>query len=113
MAECVFCNVVQGKAPSKKVYEDNDAYAFDDANPQAPTHVLIVPKKHVPGLKEAGAEDSGVIGHCYLVAANIARERNLEDSYRVVCNVGPLAGQSVFHLHFHLLGGRGMKWPPG
>jgi len=113
MAECPFCKIVQRKTPSKKVYEDSEAYAFEDINPQAPTHVLIVPKKHVPGLKEAGPEDSTIIGHCYVVAATIARDRHLEDAYRVVCNVGPLAGQSVFHLHFHLLGGRTMSWPPG
>jgi len=113
MAECPFCRIVQGSLPSKKVYEDDQAYAFEDINPQAPTHVLVVPKKHIRGLAEAKVEDSQVIGHCCLVAANIARERNIQDSYRVVCNVGPGAGQSVFHLHIHLLGGRLMKWPPG
>lgn len=113
MAECPFCRIVKGHSPSKKVYEDDQAYAFEDRNPQAPTHVLIVPKKHIRGLKEAEVQDSELIGHCYVVAAEIARERDIGDSYRVVCNTGPLAGQSVFHLHFHLLGGRDMTWPPG
>jgi histidine triad (HIT) family protein len=110
MAECLFCQIVRGDLPSKKVYEDDEAYAFEDRNPQAPTHVLIVPKKHIRGLPEAKVEDSQVIGHCYLVAADIARERNIQDSYRVVCNTGPRAEH---HLHFHLLGGRDMGWPPG
>lgn len=113
MAECPFCRIVQGDLPSKKVYEDDEVYAFDDIHPQAPTHVLVVPKKHIRGLPEAKAEDSQVIGHCLCVAAAIARECNLQGSYRVVCNSGARAGQSVFHLHFHLLGGRDMRWPPG
>ena len=113
MADCLFCHIVQGDLPSTKVYEDDEAYAFEDRDPQAPTHVLIVPKKHIRGLPEAKVEDSQVIGHCYSVAADIARERNIQDSYRVVCNTGPRAGQSVFHLHFHLLGGRDIGWPPG
>lgn len=113
MGDCLFCRIIQGELPSKKIYEDEQVYAFEDRNPQAPTHVLIIPKKHIPGLPEAQVEDSQVIGHCYSVAADIARKRNTQDSYRIVCNTGPHAGQSVFHLHFHLLGGRDLKWPPG
>ena len=110
---CLFCKIIAGEKPSKKVYEDEKVYAFEDINPQAPTHVLIVPKKHLAGLKEAGAEDAELIGYCHLVAAQIARQRQIEGSYRTVFNVGPGSGQSVFHLHLHLLGGRSFRWPPG
>jgi histidine triad (HIT) family protein len=113
MNECLFCRIIRGEIPSNKVYEDNHTYAFEDINPQAPTHVLVVPKKHVRGLREANAEDAELIGHCQLAAANIARQRAIEDGYRTVLNVGPRAGQSVFHLHVHLLGGRNLHWPPG
>ena len=113
MSDCLFCKIIAGAIPSKKVFEDERAFAFDDINPQAPTHVLIVPKKHVRGLKEAAAEDADLLGHCQLVAAEIARQRGIEDGYRTVFNVGPRAGQSVFHLHLHLLGGRDLRWPPG
>ena len=113
MSDCLFCRILSGEIPSKKVYEDDRAYAFEDINPQAPTHILIIPKKHVVGLKEAGPEDAELLGYCQLVAARIARERKIEDGYRTVFNVGPRAGQSVFHLHLHLLGGRNLGWPPG
>jgi histidine triad (HIT) family protein len=111
--DCLFCKIIAGQIPSKKVYEDDRVFAFEDINPQAPTHVLIIPKRHVAGLKEAQAEDAEIIGYCHLVAAKLARERGIEDGYRTVFNVGPHAGQSVFHLHLHLLGGRSLKWPPG
>jgi histidine triad (HIT) family protein len=113
MADCLFCKIISNQIPAKKVYEDAQCVAFEDINPQAPTHVLIVPRKHIVDLKEAQAEDAGIIGACNLVAAKIARERDIEDGYRTVYNVGPNAGQSVFHLHLHLLGGRRLKWPPG
>lgn len=113
MADCLFCDIIAGKIPSKKVYEDEQVFAFQDVKPQAPTHVLIVPKKHIVDLKAAKPEDAAIIGYCQLVAAKIGRERGIEDSYRTVYNVGPGAGQSVFHLHLHLLGGRDLKWPPG
>jgi len=113
MTDCLFCKIIEGKIPSKKVYEDERTFAFEDINPQAPTHVLIVPRAHIVGLKEAKAEDADILGYCQLVAAKIARQRRIEDGYRTVYNVGPGAGQSVFHLHLHLLGGRGLKWPPG
>ena len=113
MDDCLFCRIISGEIPSKKVYEDEHTYAFEDINPQAPTHVLVVPKKHIRGLKEARGEDGELIGRCHLAAANIARQRNIEDGYRTVLNVGPRAGQSVFHLHVHLIGGRGLQWPPG
>ena len=112
-SECLFCRILRGEIPAKKVYEDAYVCAFDDINPQAPTHVLVIPKKHFAGLKEAQVEDAEVIGRCHLAAAQIARERNIEQGYRTVLNVGPGAGQSVFHLHVHLLGGRHLGWPPG
>jgi histidine triad (HIT) family protein len=110
---CLFCRIIKGEATSKKVYEDERIYAFEDINPQAPTHVLIIPKRHIRGLKEATWEDSEEVGYCHVVAAQLARERGIEDGYRTVLNVGPGAGQSVFHLHVHLLGGRRLRWPPG
>jgi histidine triad (HIT) family protein len=113
MNDCLFCKIVRGEIRSKKVHEDEHTLAFEDINPKAPTHVLIVPKKHLPGLKEATPQDAEIIGRCHLVAANIARQRGIEDGYRTVLNVGPRSGQSVFHLHVHLLGGRDLKWPPG
>lgn len=113
MSDCLFCQMVSGKIPARKVYEDEKVLAFEDIRPQAPTHVLIVPKKHIRGLKEAEEGDVDVIGHSHLVAARIARERGIEDGYRTVYNVGPRSGQSVFHLHLHLIGGRDMTWPPG
>jgi histidine triad (HIT) family protein len=113
MKDCLFCRIIQGEIPAKKVYEDQHTYAFEDINPQGPTHVLVVPKKHIRGLKEARPEDAELMGHCQLVAAQIARERGIEDGYRTVLNVGPRAGQSVFHLHVHLIGGRSLHWPPG
>jgi histidine triad (HIT) family protein len=113
MADCLFCRIIRGEVPSKKVYEDQHTFAFEDINPQGPTHVLIIPKKHIAGLKEATAEDSAIIGLCHLTAAHIARDRSIEDGYRTVLNVGPRAGQSVFHLHVHLIGGRTLSWPPG
>jgi histidine triad (HIT) family protein len=113
MTDCLFCKIIEGKIPSKKVYEDERTFAFEDINSQAPTHVLIVPREHIVGLKEAKAEDADILGYCQLVAAKIARQRKIEDGYRTVYNVGPGAGQSVFHLHLHLLGGRALKWPPG
>ncbi len=110
---CLFCRIVRGEIPSKKVYENEFVLAFEDIDPKAPTHVLIVPKKHFAGLKEAQADDAELIGRCHLAAAEIARQRKIEQGYRTVLNVGPGAGQSVFHLHVHLLGGRSLSWPPG
>lgn len=113
MNDCIFCCIVNGEIPSKKVYEDEHTYAFEDLDPKAPTHVLIVPKKHIRGLKEAEAADAEVVGQCHLAAAKIAKDRGIEDGYRTVLNVGPGSGQSVFHMHVHLLGGRKLNWPPG
>jgi histidine triad (HIT) family protein len=110
---CLFCQIIRGEVPSKKVYEDERAFAFEDIRPQAPTHVLIIPKKHIVDIKNARGEDADDIGYLHLIAAKIARERSIEDGYRTVFNVGPRSGQSVFHLHLHLLGGRDLRWPPG
>jgi histidine triad (HIT) family protein len=113
MTDCLFCGIIAGEIPAKKVYEDDHSFAFEDLDPQAPTHVLIVPKKHIRGLKEATAQEAEIVGRCHLAAAQIARERNIEEGYRTVLNVGPKSGQSVFHLHVHLIGGRSLSWPPG
>jgi len=111
--DCLFCRIIRGEIPSKKVYEDSETFVFEDINAQAPTHVLIIPKKHIVDIKQAKAEDAEIIGKMHLVAAKIARDREIENGYRTVFNVGPGAGQSVFHLHLHLLGGRILGWPPG
>lgn len=112
MSDCLFCKIAGGQIPSKKVYEDGLVYAFEDIAPKAPTHVLLVPKKHIAKLADVAAEDASLVGEVAARAAAIARERGLED-FRLVINNGESAGQSVFHLHFHLLGGRRMAWPPG
>ncbi len=110
---CLFCKIIEGRVPSKKVYEDERVYVFEDIKPQAPTHVLIIPKEHIEGLNTAAPEDAEILGYCQLVAAKIGRERAIEDGYRTIYNVGPRSGQSVFHIHLHLLGGRDLRWPPG
>jgi len=113
MPDCLFCKIIAGDITSKKVYEDEHTFAFEDLDPKAPTHVLIVPKKHIEGLNTAAGDEAEIVGRCHLAAAKIARERQIEDGYRTVLNVGPKSGQSVFHLHVHLLGGRDLRWPPG
>ena len=113
MPESIFTKIINRQIPAKIAYEDAKYIAIHDISPQAPTHVLIISKKHIVGLKEAQAEDAEIIGYLHLVAAQIARQRGIEDGYRTVFNVGPRAGQSVFHLHLHLLGGRSLRWPPG
>jgi histidine triad (HIT) family protein len=112
-ADCLFCKIGEKKIPSKIVYEDADIFAFEDISPQAPTHVLLCPKKHFASLDDAAQEDAAVIGKLHLIAAKIAKDRNLQAGYRTVFNNGNGAGQSVFHLHLHLLGGRQFRWPPG
>jgi len=114
MAEdCLFCKIGAKKIPSKIVHEDAEIFAFEDISPQAPTHILICPRKHFESLSEAGPEDQAVLGKLQLVAAKLARERDLLKGYRTVLNSGSGAGQSIFHLHLHLLGGRQFRWPPG
>jgi histidine triad (HIT) family protein len=114
MKDCMFCQVVGRERPAKIVFADETCVVFEDIRPQAPTHLLIIPRKHISGLDEAAPEDAPILGHLQLVAARMAEQRNVRDSgYRTVLNVGPDAGQSVFHLHLHLIGGRPMHWPPG
>ena len=113
MDDCLFCKIGKKQIPSKLVYEDDEIFAFEDISPQAPSHILIVPRKHLVSLTDAGAEDAAMLGKLQLLAARIARERKLTDGYRTVLNNGRGAGQSVFHLHLHLLGGRDFRWPPG
>src|SRR5260370_34960507 len=106
MSNCLFCKIIAGEIPSKKVFEDEHTFAFQDIDPKAPTHVLIVPKKHIRGLKEASTEDAEIVGRCHLVAAQNARQLGIEVGYRTVLNEGPKSGQSVFDLCVHLLSGR-------
>jgi histidine triad (HIT) family protein len=112
-ADCLFCKIAAKQIPSKIVYEDLDIFAFEDIGPQAPTHLLICPRKHIASLGDASDEDQLMLGRLQTVAAKLARERNLAEGYRTVINNGPAAGQSVQHLHVHLLGGRTFRWPPG
>ena len=119
MAECIFCKILKGEIPAQKVYEDEKTLAFHDINPVAPTHLLIIPKKHLSGIQEMEEEDRELVGHLFWVARKLGEELGLspvEDptrGYRLVINSGPMAGQTVFHLHLHLLGGREMNRPPG
>ena len=114
MSNCLFCRIVDRQIPSKIVHEDELAVAFEDVNPQAPTHVLVVPRQHIASLNGTAAADSSLLGHLLTTCITIAKQRGLvESGYRIVMNTGPDGGQSVFHLHLHLLGGRPMHWPPG
>ena len=112
MSDCLFCKIISGEIPSSKVYEDDICLAFNDIEPQAPTHFLVIPKKHIGSVAEVSADNSAVVAHIFEVIAQVAKEKKLE-SYRVVSNIGEQAGQSVPHLHFHVLAGRDMTWPPG
>ena len=112
VSECLFCRIVKREIPSQSVFEDDQIYAFHDIHPQAPTHVLLIPRKHLAGVAELEPGDEGLAGSLILSARLIAKDLGLE-SYRLVFNSGPEAGQSVFHLHLHLLGGRRMTWHPG
>jgi len=110
---CLFCKIAAGVIPSKIVYQDQDVVAFEDINPQAPQHVLFIPRRHIASMEELTTEDGPVLAAIFMTAAKVARDLGIgESGYRFVANVGPDSGQSVFHLHFHLLGGRPMGWPP-
>jgi histidine triad (HIT) family protein len=113
MNDCLFCKIERKVIPGKLVYEDAEIFAFEDISPQAPVHILLCPRKHLVSLSEATPEDAAMLGRLQLVAAQLASERKLLDGYRTVFNNGRGAGQSVFHLHLHLLGGRDFRWPPG
>jgi histidine triad (HIT) family protein len=109
----IFGKVIAREIPADIVYEDDHCLAFRDINPQAPSHVLIIPKKEIPRLIDATVEDEALLGHMMIAAGKIARDLGIGDAFRLVINNGADAGQSVFHLHMHILGGRGFKWPPG
>jgi len=108
----IFGKIAAGEMEADIVYEDDQCVAFRDVNPQAPTHILVIPRKEIPMLQDMNTEDEGLVGHLFLVAKQVAEQEGLKD-YRLVINNGSGAGQSVFHLHLHLLGGRAFTWPPG
>jgi histidine triad (HIT) family protein len=112
--DCIFCQIANGKIPSQKVYEDEDLFAFHDIQPAAPTHVLVIPKKHLSTLMDVTEEDGALIGKIFIVIKKVAKQLGLDEAgFRVVNNMGEQGGQTVYHLHFHLLGGRELTWPPG
>lgn len=114
MNDCIFCKIVSGDIPSNKIYEDEQVIAFRDINPQAPSHILVVPKRHISGVNELAEQDEALVGHVYGVIARLVRELGIaETGYRVVVNSGADGQQSVPHLHVHVLGGRLLAWPPG
>ena len=110
--ETIFSQILKGEIPCKEVYSDEFCLAFRDIQPQAPTHILIIPRKTISSLKEAEKEDKALLGHLLLITARIAKQEGLEN-WRTVINTGKEAGQTVFHLHLHLIGGRSLEWPPG
>ena len=110
---CLFCKIIGGEIPSNKVYEDDTVFAFRDIDPQAPVHILIVPKEHIASAKDINESNSAVVAHIFEVAAKIAKAEGLDDGFRIVNNCGDSAGQTVKHLHFHLMGGREFTWPAG
>lgn len=112
MSDCLFCKIAEGQIPSDRVYEDQVCVAFRDIDPQAPTHFLVIPKVHIGSCAQVTEDNAALVGHMFTVIAKVAKKLGL-DSYRVVSNCGEQAGQSVPHLHFHVLGGRDMTWPPG
>ena len=113
MEDCLFCKIAAGQIPSTIVYQDSEVVAFRDLHPQAPPHILFIPRRHIPSMADLTPADNELVGKIFIAAKNVAHELGLEQGYRFVTNVGPHAGQSVFHIHFHLLGGREFGWPPG
>jgi histidine triad (HIT) family protein len=111
--DCLFCKIIAGDIPSNKVYSDSDVYAFRDINPAAPSHILLIPNKHIASVNEAKAEDQALLGGLLLRAVQIAKSEGLDEGYRLVINSGMHGGQTVYHLHLHIVGGRRMTWPPG
>lgn len=111
--DCLFCKIIQGEIPSNKIYEDDKVLVFHDIDPKAPVHFLVVPKKHIASADEITGENSAIVGYIFEVIAKTARELELENGYRVVNNCGVDGGQTVPHLHFHVLGKRSLAWPPG
>lgn len=113
MDDCLFCKIIRGEIPSEKVYEDDTVYAFSDIDPQAPVHVLIIPKNHIVSAAAVNETNSAVVAHIFEVAAKLAVKFDLKDGFRIVTNCGDSAGQTVKHLHFHMMGGRDFGWPAG
>ena len=114
MTDCIFCKIIAGDIPADIVYQNDHVVAFRDVNPQAPTHVLIIPKQHISTINDLQTEDAECVGQMYLAAKQIAKDEGIDESgYRAVMNCNAGAGQTVFHIHLHILGGRGMSWPPG
>lgn len=113
MEKCLFCKIASGEIPSRKVYEDDTVVAFYDIDPQAPTHFLVIPREHISGCSAIDGSNSAIVAHCFEVISKLAAELPLEGGFRVVSNCGESAGQTVPHLHFHVLSGRDMTWPPG
>lgn len=113
MTDCIFCQIAADKLPAKIVYRNSEIVAFQDSHPQAPTHILVIPIKHIASASEAQSGDADLIGRMLAAASQIAKDQNLDRGYRLVINTGPQGGQTVDHLHVHLLGGRQMHWPPG
>ena len=114
MSHCIFCNIIAGKNPSQMLYQDEQVSAFRDIHPVAPTHVLVVPNKHIASMNDLAPEDEPMIGHLFTVARQIAEEEGIAESgYRLIANTGPHAGQAVFHLHLHVIGGNRMRYPMG
>ncbi len=113
MNKTIFKRIIDREIPAKIVYEDDRCLAFEDVNPQAPVHILVIPKKEIPSLADLTEDDAALAGHLLVIVRKLAGERDLGDGYRVVVNCGPGAGQTVPHLHYHLLGGRSLSWPPG
>jgi len=114
MQDCIFCKIIKGEIPCSKVYEDDKVLAFNDINPQAPVHILIVPKTHVQSIMDMNLDEYQIIGHVFNVASKLAKELHVDEKgFRIVNNIGEDGGQTVPHVHFHLLGGRSLQWPPG
>ncbi len=111
--DCLFCKIIAGKIPANVVYQDDQTFAFADINPQAPTHALVLPRKHIASLAHIAADDRALLGRLLEVATEVARQEGLVEGFRAVINSGPDGGQTVDHLHIHVLGGRTMHWPPG
>ena len=114
MSDCLFCKILDGEIPCDKVYENDQVIAFRDVNPQAPTHILVIPRKHISTVNDLTADDKKIVGEMMLAAQQIAKQEGIEEiGYRLIMNCNEGAGQTVFHIHLHILGGRRMNWPPG
>lgn len=114
MSDCLFCKIITGEIPAEVIYQDNEIIAFNDIDPQAPTHILVIPKQHISTINDIKAEEAVLIGKLYLTAQQLAKKYNINESgYRTIMNCNSDGGQAVYHIHLHLLGGRKLKWPPG